>query len=490
MKSIRRTLTIQILAGTFVLLLAAGSIFFAVVEHRLVRDFDRILEADAAVLERNAELKGRTIVWDVPDNFSLGSRQNTDPAYCQLFLEDGTVAGLSQTLGADNLPSIEGHKKTVWDARLPSGRRGRLLQKTFRPKSDDTDPQLAPEDPSEQTFTLPANVNAADLRLVVLVARNREGLDRSITALGLAGIAVIAALSCGLALLVRWAIGRGLQPIAQMNAQIAEIAPDALATRLRVAEPPVELAAIESAVNRLLERLEKAFAKERQFSSDLAHELRTPIAELRNACEVGERWPDDAESTRIFFRDTRTIALHLEKIVATMLALTRCENGTAPVQTQRLELQALVRNCWQHAVHGRDAQRLHFTADFAPDLAVECDPDKLDLIVRNLVENAIAHSEPGTAVECSGATTADGVELLLVNVAKDLERAELEHVFDRFWRKDASRSDRSHIGLGLSIARGLCELLGLRLSVDLRDGRLFEARILFPTTDRKTASSN
>lgn len=71
------------------------------------------------------------------------------------------------------------------------------------------------------------------------------------------------------------------------------------------------------------------------------------------------------------------------------------------------------------------------------------------------------------------------MELRLVNIAKDLERADLAHVFDRFWRKDAARSDRSHVGLGLSIARELCELLGIRLSVDLREGRRFEARIVF-----------
>ena len=83
-------------------------------------------------------------------------------------------------------------------------------------------------------------------------------------------------------------------------------------------------------------------------------------------------------------------------------------------------------------------------------------------------------------MECGGSATTGGVELRLANIAKDLERADLEHIFDRFWRKDAARTDRNHIGLGLSIARGLCDMLGLRLSVDLREDRRFEARIVFP----------
>ncbi len=480
MKSIRRELTIQILAGALAMLLVAGVVFFAAIHHWLVADFDRMLEAEATVLERNAERKGRVIVWDVPDTFSEGSRHNANPGFCQLFLEDGTVAGLSQTLGADDLPRVAGRARSVRNVRLPNGRRGRILQRTFRLASDDSDPQFVADDPREQTFAIPETLDVADLHLALVVGHSREDLDRLLMALGLAGGAVAVLLSGGLALLVRRSIARGLRPIDEMNAQIAAIAPDALAARLKVAEPPVELAEIETTVNRLLDRVERAFEKERRFSSDLAHELRTPIAELRAACEVGGKWPEDVEETRQFFQDTGAIALHLGKIVATMLTLAHSESGGASVQSRRFPLRPLVRECWQHAAAGAAAKNLRFDERIAPDLAVECDEDKLRMIVRNLADNAVAHSDPGTTVECRTEATPDGVELRLANMAHDLSRADLDHVFDRFWRKDAARTDRNHIGLGLSIARGLCELLGLRLSLDLREDRRFEARIVFP----------
>ena len=480
MKSIRRELTIQILAGALVLLFVSGSIFFAAIYHQLTGDFDRMLDAEADVLARNAERKNGTIVWDVPDAYQTGSRETADPVYCQLFLEDGTVAGLSKTLGVDNLPRLDRREHAIWNAKLPDGRSGRLVQKIFIPAADNSESQTVTEDPREQTFPIPDGTNPADVRLVLVVARSRETLDRVIRTLGLAGGAVAVLLSCGLALLVRRAIARGLRPIDEMNAQIAAIAPNALGTRLAVAQPPVELAAIETAVNRLLDRIERAFEKERRFSSDLAHELRTPIAELRTACEVGERWPDDIESTRQFFQDTGTIAQQLERIVATMLTLSRCENGTAPVQTQRIALGKFVRECWRHAASDAEAKALRFDEHIAPEIAVECDQDKLEIILRNVLENAVAHSEPGTPVECAATKVPEGMELRVTNTAKNLDRADLEHVFDRFWRKDVARTDRSHIGLGLSIARGLCELLGLRLSVNLHDDRRFEARIVFP----------
>ncbi len=480
MRSIRRTLTIQILTGTLVLLLAAGSVFFAVIHQRLVRDFDRMLDAETEVLIRNAERKGRTIVWDLPDAYSAGSRQNADPGYCQLFLEDGTVVGLSQTLGADDLPRFAGREMTIANARLPNGRNGRLMQKVFVPAFDDTETQTGAEDPHEQTFTIPAAFDPASVHLVLVVARSREGLDALIRTLGLAGGAVAVLLSCALAWLVRAAVARGLRPIAEMNAQISAIAPDALATRLAVAAPPVELAGIETTVNRLLERLERAFEKERRFSNDLAHELRTPVAELRAACEVAERWPDDAENVRQFFQDARASALQLETLVATMLTLSRCEAGPVPRQTQRVDIPVFVSECWRSCAAAAEGKQLEFSAHIAPGLTVECDVDKLRIVVGNLLENAVAHSVPGTPVECAADRTLAGTELRFVNTARDLEVADLPHLFDRFWRKDSARTDRRHLGLGLPIARELSVLLGLNLEVELRAGRVFEARLIFP----------
>jgi signal transduction histidine kinase len=478
-RSIRRQLTVQILVGALVMLFAASSIFLGVVHRRLVQDFDRILATEAEMLVRNTERKGRIIIWDLPDIYSMGSRENSDPAYCQLFLEDGTVAGVSQTLGVDNLPRFEKRGDAVWNAPLPNGRKGRLMQRTFPPVSEDLQMQESPEDPNEQTFEIPDTINPADVRLVLVVARSRESLDALLRSLYIAGIAVAVTLAGALALLVWRAITRGMRPIEEMNARIATITPDSLATRLHVSEPPVELAVVQSTVNRLLDRVEEAFERERQFSSDLAHELRTPIAELRTACDVGERWPDEPEDTRQLFRDVGTIAIHLEKTLTTLLNLSRCERGNAPMQMQRIQLKALVQESWRPVAAAAAGKQLRFDERIESALTVESDQDKLEIILRNLLENAVAHSAEGTLIDCSGSVTAEGVELRLVNTAKDLEPADLDHIFNRFWRKEASRTNRRHIGLGLPIVKALCDLLGLRLKVDLREGQIFQISILF-----------
>ena len=472
-RSIRRQLTVTIVAGTLILLFVAGSILLGVIHRRLVGNFDQLLDAEAEMLIRNAERKGRVLFWDVPDTYSAGSRGDAEPAYCQLFLKDGSVVGLSQTLGTDDLPRLDARDSAVWDARLPNGHRGRLVQRSFYPKVGEADMQVLPDDPQEQSFEIPATVDPAAVELVLVVARSREPLDALLGSLHLAvgGVAVMLALA--LAGLVRRAITRALLPIEEINAQISAIAPAALDKRLHISAPPVELAAIEATVNRLLTRVEQAFERERRFSNDLAHELRTPIAELRMACEVGARWPDDPESTRQFFLDTREIALQLEKIVSALLTLSRCEAGNAVLQMRQIELQAFVHSCWLHP-------DVPLQGSIPPDLVIECDEDILRLILRNLMENAISHREPGTPVEGTAVSNSNGVELRLTNTAWDLEPADLAHVFDRFWRKDEARTDRRHIGLGLSISRALCEMLGLRLDVALIDGGRFQASIIFP----------
>lgn len=488
LRSIRRELTVQILVGTLALLLVAGAVFLAVIHRRLVDDFDRMLEAEAATLARATERKRNVVVWDVPETYSTGSRENSDPAYCQLFLTDGTVVGQSQTLGTDNLPHLAGRTDAIWNGLLPNGRRGRLVQKIFHPVADNSEAQPASEDPREQTFALPAAADHTGLELVLVVARSRDRLDALLAALYLAGAAVALALAVALAWLVRAAVGRGLRPIEEINAQIAAIAPHKLAARLHIAAVPCELAAVETTVNRLLERLERAFEKERQFSNDLAHELRTPIAELRAACEVAARWPDDAENARLFFQDARLISLQLEKIVATLLALARSADDRLQVSSQPLNLQSLMRACWRGVAAAAAEKQLQFDEHIAPELIVHSDPDQLAMILRNLAENAVAHSTAGTLVECRAALGPNGVELRLANTARDLERADLARVFDRLWRKDPARSDRNHTGLGLAIARGLGELLGLRLSVALRDDRRFEVCIVFPGTTQNISA--
>jgi signal transduction histidine kinase len=236
--------------------------------------------------------------------------------------------------------------------------------------------------------------------------------------------------------------------------------------------------------------------RERRFSDDLAHELRTPIAELRTISEVGGRWPEDGEAVRQFFHDTEAIAGQLESTVATLLLLARCEEGGLAVESRAVLLEKLVAESWRQVLAGTAGTAGTAIAGLlenrlAPDLAVATDPAQLGMILRNLLDNALTHGVPGQPIRCSSEAMAEGVWVRLENTVADLQPEDLAHLAERFWRKEASRMDRRHVGLGLSIVQAMSRALGVRVEMELTGGTCLVVSLFFPTlkkTEDKSAA--
>ena len=497
MKSIRRELTWRILAGTFLMLLLSGAAFCVVIHARVLYEFDRALAAKAGALVALTSREARTIEVDFDEDAMPEFRgeeeeedeeeeeEAADAEYFQIFLEDATVVRKSPSLGKDALPFDEEFEDDpkLENLRLPDGRRGRLVQVVFVPRTDDGEEEKEPltEGDLEELFELPTGVDEESIRLAVVVARSRDGLDALLGSLYLAVALLMVLLLVGVALLVRKSVRHGFRPIDDMNDQIRRIGPDTLDGRVGLASPPEELHAILAALNGLLERVESGFMRERRFSSDVAHELRTPVAELRTACEVGAKWPDDPASVRRFFDDVREIARQMEHVVTNLLALARCDNGTARVNAQPVAVQKLVRDCVQRVAADAAQKGLRVENRMDSSLCVESDRDKLEQVLQNLLANAVAYGAPDTPVVCACTPTDSGVDLLFTNRAIDLAREDLEHVFERFWQKDPARGDGERSGLGLPIVKELCHLLGIGLHVDLTPDDIFEVRLSFPS---------
>ena len=104
--------------------------------------------------------------------------------------------------------------------------------------------------------------------------------------------------------------------------------------------------------------------------------------------------------------DLTCMKTHCERIVATMLTLRRSRNGTSRLKMGRICLPALVRECWCDSAQAAEAKRLQFDNHLAPDLAIDSDEDKLGIIMHHLFENAVAHGESDTVVECCGGRNA------------------------------------------------------------------------------------
>ena len=250
-------------------------------------------------------------------------------------------------------------------------------------------------------------------------------------------------------------IRQGLQPIKAINHQIEEIDPETLDDRVHLETPPSELQTIIQALNQLLDRMDQVITRERRFTSDVAHELRTPVSELRTACEVGSMSPEDTESTQLFFQDINEIALQMEKVVSNLLSLSRWEQDEVKIEKEEVELRTLVEDCWDHFSSDAESKQIELDCRIDQDTQLETDREKFEMIVQNLLENAIAYSIPGSRIRCFVAPGNPSIQLMFENQPANLCKDDLNHLFDRFWRKEKARSEVNHSGLGLSIVKGV-----------------------------------
>lgn len=475
MRSIRRRLTVSLLAGSGLLLLLAGLVASAVVARRLREEFDSSLLAKArALVTLTGQHRGEVEI-EFADEIMPEFEAPGRPEYFQLWLADGTVIERSRSLGRRDLPRLENLSNVPLyrDLRLPDGRPGRLVEIAFVPQPADDDHPLS------ETLHDPVSPPGQLRSAVLVMARGRERLEALIRSFYLATVGTAALLMAGIALLVHFAVRGGLAPLAEIGRQVQALDAERLDSRVEVQPPVRELLPVVEQLNALLSRLADAFERERRFSSDVAHELRTPVAELRSLAEVGAKWPEDRDAVRAFFEDARSIARQMERTVSVLLALARCEGGIEPTERNEIVLPDLLSEVWSALASEAEERAVRLEVDATP-VPIVSDREKLRLILFNLLSNAVAYSPAGSIVVCA-ARMEDGVlEITVSNPAPHLAPEDLPRLFERFWRKDTARSNGRHAGLGLALARSLAALLGFNLTARLDPQQDLEIRLAGP----------
>jgi two-component system, OmpR family, heavy metal sensor histidine kinase CusS len=476
MSSLRGRLTAGLLIGTGVLLAAGGWVLDHVLSTRLRRDYDAALLTRAKSLATLTE-QGSGRVWlqytdEVMPDFGLRHH----PDYFELWLTNGPVVERSRSLGQRDLPrsgATLDHPR-LRDLTLPDGRRGRSAEITFHPLSEQEEDRLRETGQSSGHSASPE-----DLRVTLAVAHGREELDDFLSTIHLTLALVALALLLGTAALVKLVVGAGLAPLDDLGRRLDTLGAESLGETLELADVPAELVPMIRHLNGLLARLQESFARERAFSANLAHELRTPLAELRAVTEVALKWPEDSSSWLASFDEIRTIGLQMETLVVNLLALARCDARQSRVHASEVPLRELAASAWSAFSSAAREKGMVFRLDIPDGLLVVTDREKLTLILSNLFANAAAYGSPGSTVRCRGEMTESGFALSVRNSTADLTPSDLPRIFDRFWRKDPARSDGQHAGLGLALVAALCETLDLAKEAYLRDG-CFEIALTGP----------
>jgi signal transduction histidine kinase len=280
---------------------------------------------------------------------------------------------------------------------------------------------------------------------------------------------------------------RSLRPLDDFAAQIAGIAETDLATRLPAAGVPVEMALVVDGFNGLLARLETAFNRERTFSSDVAHELRTPLAGLLATIQVALSRTRGTADYRDALARCEEISHAAHRLVETLLALARLEAGLVKPNQTTVEIDSLIRTEWDKVAAKSANRGVAVSHDDVAELVASLDQDQMRIVLANLLENAVEYTLPGGSIEISCHATTVGFAIRISNSPCELSRDKVVHVFDRFWRSDPARSNSAHAGLGLSLTKRIVELLGGAIDARIDDDR-FVVQITIAVSPKGTGS--
>jgi two-component system sensor histidine kinase QseC len=389
------------------------------------------------------------------------------PGFFQMWRMDGTTLKRSASAPASGLPSRFGtfDKPTFWNLTLPSGSAGRAIGFKFVPKISKKEPP--PSAPNE---------------VILVVASARDELNETLTALAFALLGCGAGLLAITLVVVPRLLRRELAPLDALAEQASHINADSLAMRFPTRSVPGELMPISTGLNELLARLQQSFERERRFSADLAHELRTPIAELRALAEVALKWPEAREATTD--HEALAIAVQMQGVVTRLLALLRSEHEQLPVVTEPVRLAPLIESVWRPFAERAADRQLKVTRAGPEEAEVETDPVLFRSILTNLVDNAVEYTPNDGTVRIETEVGTTQFSLRVTNTCGDLTPQDVSHFSERFWRKDGARSDPQHSGLGLSLVKAFSERLGLQLEARLADSSTVSVTVTGPVLYR------
>jgi two-component system heavy metal sensor histidine kinase CusS len=289
----------------------------------------------------------------------------------------------------------------------------------------------------------------------------------------------IAVLATGL---LGWVAARsGLAPLRRLGREAEGVTASRLDRRLTSGDLPIEVAELAGTLNDMLARLEDSFRRLSELSSDLAHELRTPLSNLMTQTQVGLSRARSADDYREVLASNSEELERLARMVSDMLFLAKSEHGLAQPVRDPVDLQDMARKVLSFYEALATEQRLGLEAVVDGDAVVPGDRSHLVRALANLVSNAIRHAAAGSVVHvrigpapptagtASGANPAgaaragDGrwVRMAVCNEGEPVPPAVLARMFDRFYRGDSSRQhDTEGAGLGLAIVRSIASAHG------------------------------
>ncbi|HZX67280.1 MAG TPA: HAMP domain-containing sensor histidine kinase [Candidatus Elarobacter sp.] len=461
-----RTRIALLYAALIVVVIVLGALSIDFAFRSLLIDQARLnLGETAEQIERDAEeASAFGLGGEAPVTLGLSNRATLDHwasanEYVQLDTIAGQVLGKSTNLGGLDFPAWEPHgRDRSYTTLHVGGNRPGTIMVLNRVLLDENARPIA----------------------IVHVGLRLDNVDQLIaqarTILLWITIAAVVVIVIASYVIAAWTI----DPIERLTGAVAQIGSERLDRRLRWKRRD-EVGRLAAAFDAMLDRLQSAFARERQFISDASHELRTPLTIINSNAQMLQRWGDqDPEVMKTSLEAISEESGRLAGMVSGMLTLSKAEAGDA-IPKEPLVLERLVDDIVAHAHERAAAGGLELSAHHPEDAStvVIGDAGLLRQLIGNLVDNAIKFTQTGR-VDVSVRRDGDTAVVDVSDTGPGIGEGDADRLFDRFFRGDPAHARESEgTGLGLAIVRSIARVHGGTVSAHARPegGSLFTVRL-------------
>lgn len=429
---IRLRVTIAFAVTMAAVLAASGLFLYLRLESHLALALDRELQQRAQDLAALVAQPGGTL------NRETGGRfVERGESYAELISLGGRVLGATRPLGTKSLLSPR---------ELRTARRHPLY--TDKPAI----PGL-----NEGSRLLATTIARGSRRAVLVVGATRQNDAETLAAfrdeLLIAGpIALLVASGAGYLL-----AGLSLRQVESMRRRAASVSADSLGERLPVPSTGDELQRLGETLNEMLDRLESALERERDFVADAGHELRTPLALLRTELELALRQATTADELREAVRSSSSEANRLSQLAEGLLLLARADRGQLPLRIESVDVHDLLASVVARFEWRAEEAGKVLRLGGSPDVRLTGDRLRLEQALSNLVDNAFRYG--GEEIRLEASASDEHVELHVRDNGPGFDPEFIPHAFERFARADQARNSAG-AGLGLSIVQTIARSHG------------------------------
>ncbi len=281
-------------------------------------------------------------------------------------------------------------------------------------------------------------------------------------------------------ILARALAGSSIRPVGEVIATAESMTQANLHQRIPLPEKHDELYRLSVTINALLSRLEDAFAREKHFTSDAAHELKTPIAVVKGTLDVLVRKPRPVAQYEEKIHYCLDELNRMARLIDQLFMLARYEQKSVKPQIVPIEFSTVLEPVISRLEHLAGDKQLSFVRQNIEQSMVSADPAMLEMILENILSNAIKFSPAGSSIDIEVTRSPGQVICTITDHGIGIPEEHVQYVFDRFYRVDESRSSGTGgFGLGLSIVRRLADLQNIAVSLSSREHAGTAFRLVF-----------